>query len=198
MKTNTSEVENTSTRGNREMNCKLCDAAGADEKLFTTFIRCGEGDATKRTTEVCDECCPKAVRLLDAIGMIVAFEGDGQTGWDALVIVPREAEETRNRRRIQRETVLVSLLDRRTSRRPADGSKPETLSILHELKQEGLIESTVDRDGEFWPEDNCRLTDAGDRAAREVDKRLWETEDDRPAERVDATRNDPSSGSPCQ
>lgn len=59
--------------------------APAEAQLFTTWIACGEGNATKRARRVCGACLATAVDVLDRIGMRIAWEGDGNLQWDAHV-----------------------------------------------------------------------------------------------------------------
>ena len=152
--------------------CQYCGERPADQRLFTTFMRCGEGDATKRKAELCERCRQRAVLVLDRVGMIIAFDGDGQLRWDALVTLSERAARSLARRGMQREDLLLQLDDPSAARRAPEPSLPERLSIIHELAvEERLIESTVDRGREFWPEDTCRLTAAGNDAAAFIRER---------------------------
>ena len=147
------------------MTCKQCGRHPADQVLFTTFLRCGEGNATKRKSDLCDECCQIAMGVLDRIGMRIAFEGDGQLEWDAHVSLLENATAARARRAVQRDDVLMQMMDGSADKRGAEPSAPEKLSILYELADMKLIENTDDRRGEFWPEATCRLTEDGKQTA---------------------------------
>lgn len=128
-------------------------------------MRCGEGDATKRNAHLCERCGHRAMLVLDHIGMTVAFDGDGQLRWDALVTLSENAARPLARRAMQREDLLLQLRDPAAAGRAPEPAEPERFSILHQLNAERLVESTVDRSGEFWPEGACRLTAAGKEAA---------------------------------
>jgi hypothetical protein len=157
--------------------CQYCDKRPADQTLFTTFMRCSEGDATKRNAHLCERCRHHAMLVLDRIGMTVAFENDGQLHWDAHVTLSEHATRSLARRRVQREDLLLQLAEPSADGRTGEPTAPERSSILHQLATEGLIESTVDRGGEFWPEDPCRLTGEGEQAASAIrDRRLIETD----------------------
>lgn len=133
-------------------------------------MRCGEGDATKRNAHLCDRCRHHAILTLDHIGMIVAFEGDGQLGWDAHVTLSERATRSLARRAMQRDDLLVQLRDQSAASRAPSPSQPEKFSILHQLAAEGLVENTVDR-REFWPDDTGRLTAKGQEAALFIHER---------------------------
>ena len=158
--------------------CQYCGDRPADQRLFTVFMRCGDGDATKRNAHLCERCRIRALLVLDHIGMTSAFDGDGQLRWDALVTLSERATRSLARRAMQREDLLLQLDDPSAAPRAPEPSLPEKLSIIHELAvEEGLIESTVDRGGEFWPEDTCRLTFKGeDTAALIHERRRAETD----------------------
>lgn len=158
--------------------CQHCGKRPADQTLFTVFMSCGEGDATKRNAHLCERCRDRATLVLDHIGMTIAFDGDGQLHWDALVTLSERATRSRARRAMQREDLLLQLDDPSAAARAPKPSLPERLSIIHELAvQEGLVESTVDRGLEFWPEDTCRLTVQGkDTAAVIRERRRAETD----------------------
>ncbi|MCY4120240.1 MAG: hypothetical protein OXG72_04895 [Acidobacteria bacterium] len=142
--------------------CQYCGDRPADQTLFTVFMRCGEGDATKHKAHLCERCRIRAMRVLDHIGMTIAFDGDGQLRWDALITLSERATRSRARRAMQREDLLLELDDPATTARARKPPLAEKLSIIHELAvEERLIESTVDRGREFWPEDTCRLTVKG-------------------------------------
>ena len=158
--------------------CQYCAKRPADQTLFTVFMRCGEGDATKRNDHLCERCRHHAMVVLDRIGMTIAFEGDGQLHWDALVTLSEKATRSLARRAMQREDLLLQLDDPSAAARAPEPSLPERLSIIHELAvEERLVESTVDRGREFWPEDTCRLTTRGeDTAAFIRDRRRTEAD----------------------
>ena len=146
--------------------CQYCGDRPADQRLFTVFMRCGEGNATKRNAHLCERCRIHAMRVLDQIGMTIAFDGDGQLRWDALVTLSETATRSLARRAMQREDLLLELDDPATTARAPTPPLPEKLSIIHQLAvEERLIESTVDRGREFWPEDTCRLTVKGESEA---------------------------------
>ncbi len=77
-----------------ERACEHCGKRRADHKLFTMFMACGQGDATKNTSYLCGECAAEGVRWLERIGFKVATAIDG-SGWDALVErLPEAGTET--------------------------------------------------------------------------------------------------------
>lgn len=132
--------------------CQYCGDRPADQTLFTVFMRCGEGDATKRNAHLCERCRIRAMRVLDHIGMTIAFDGDGQLRWDALVTLSERATRSLARRAMQREDLLLQLGDPSAAPKAPEPSLPERLSIIHELAvEERLVESTVDRGREFCP-----------------------------------------------
>ena len=151
--------------------CQYCAKRPADQTLFTTFMRCGEGDATKRNAHLCERCRHHAMLVLDHIGMIIAFDNDGQLYWDALVTLSEKAARSLARRAMQREDLLLQLRDPSASGRAPEPTQPEKFSILHQLATEALVESTVDRGRDFWPEDTCRLTARGEEAAAFIHER---------------------------
>lgn len=152
--------------------CQYCAHRPADQTLFTVLMRCGEGDATKRNAHLCERCRRRAMLVLDRIGMTVAFNGDGQLRWDALVTLSERATRSLARRAMQRDDLLLQLRNPSAAPRAPGPPLPEKVSIIHELAvEERLIESTVDRGGEFWPEDTCRLTARGEDAAAFIDER---------------------------
>ncbi len=158
--------------------CQYCAQRPADQTLFTTFMSCGAGDATKRNAHLCERCRRRAMLVLDHIGMTVAFDGDGQLHWDALVTLSERATRSLARRAMQREDLLLLIDDPSAAPRAPEPSLPERLSIIHEMAiEERLVESTVDRGREFWPEDTCRLTTKGEGTAAFIrERRRAETE----------------------
>lgn len=160
--------------------CEYCGKRPADQTLFTTFMRCGEGDATKRNAHLCERCRHHAMLVLDRIGMVVAFEDDSQLDWDAHVTLSKHATRSRARRAVQREDLLQQLADPSATSRTGDPTQPEKSSILHQLATEKLIVSNVDRGREFWPEDPCRLTSEGEQAAAAIRARRKAEIDGRP------------------
>lgn len=151
--------------------CQYCAKRPADQTLFTTFMRCGEGSATKRNATCANGARQHAMLVLDSMGMVVAFKDDGQIDWDAHVTLSENATRSLARRARQREDLLVQLEDPSAPIRAHAPTRPEEHSILHQLAAEGLIESTVDRGREFRPEDTCRLTRKGNEAAACIRKR---------------------------
>lgn len=146
--------------------CEYCRQRPADQTLFTSFMRCGEGDATKRNAHLCERCRHHAMLVLDRIGMTIAFEGDGQLRWDAHVKLTDTATRSLARRAMQREDLLLRLDNPSAAARAPEATQPEKLSIIHQLAvEEGFVESEVDRGREFWPEDPCRLTASGQQLA---------------------------------
>ena len=142
--------------------CEYCAKRPADQTLFTTFMRCGEGDATKRNARLCDRCRHHAMLVLDHVGMTVAFEGDGQLDWDAHVTLAESATRSRARRAVQREDLLVQLGNASAANRAPAATQPEKLSILHGLAAEGLVENAIER-SEFWPEGHLQADRKGRR-----------------------------------
>ena len=140
--------------------CGHCAKRPADQTLFTAFMRCGEGDATKRKEHLCDQCRHHAMLVLHHIGMTIAFEGDGQLRWDAHVTLSEHATRSLARRAMQHHDLLVQLRDASAANRAPVPSTPEKLSILHQLAAGGLVENTIER-SEFRPDDTCRLTANG-------------------------------------
>ena len=70
--------------------CEHCAKRPADRLLFTMFMRCGYGDATKKTSYLCEECTREGVRWLQRIGFTVPYAIEyGE--WDALVKMLPEA-----------------------------------------------------------------------------------------------------------
>lgn len=151
--------------------CEYCKKRPADQTLFTTFMRCGEGDATKRNAHLCDQCRHQTMLVLDHVGMTISFEGDDQLRWDAHIRLSDQATRSRARRTMQREDMLLQFRNPPSPNRAREPSLPEKLSLLHQLHAEGLVESTIDRGGEFWPEDTCTLTTNGQKAATFIDER---------------------------
>ena len=152
--------------------CQYCRKRRADQTLFTSYMRCGEGDATKRNAHLCEGCRHHAMLVLDRIGMTIAFEGDGQLRWDAHVKLSDTATRSLARRAMQREDLLLHLDDPSAAARAPEPTEPEKLSLIHQLAvEEALVESDVDRGREFWPEDPCRLTASGKEAAALIRKR---------------------------
>ena len=122
--------------------------------------------------------------VLDHVGMTVAFDGDGQLRWDALVTLSERATRSLARRAMQREDLLLRMNDPSAAPRAPEPSLPERLSIIHELAvEERLIESTVDRGREFWPEDTCRLTTRGEDTAALIRERRHTETDGLPIEK---------------
>ena len=99
--------------------------------LFTSFMRCGEGDATKRNAHLCERCRHHAMLVLDHVGMTIAFEGDGQLRWDAHVKLTDTATRSLARRAMQREDVLLQLHDPSAAARAPEATQPDKLSIIH-------------------------------------------------------------------
>ena len=164
--------------------CEYCAKRPADQRLFTTFMRCGEGDATKRNAHLCERCGHRAMLVLDHIGMTVAFDGDGQLRWDAFITLSGRATRSLARRAMQREDLLLQLDDPSAAARAPEPSLPERLSIIHELAvEERLVESTVDRGREFWPEDTCRVTTRGEDTAAFIRERRRAETDGLPIEK---------------
>ena len=164
--------------------CEYCAKRPADQRLFTTFMRCGEGDATKRNAHLCERCGHRAMLVLDHIGMTVAFDGDGQLRWDAFITLSGRATRSLARRAMQREDLLLQLDDPSAAARAPEPSLPERLSIIHELAvEERLVESTVDRGREFWPEDTCRVTTRGEDTAAFIRERRHAEADGLPIEK---------------
>ncbi len=152
--------------------CDYCRKRPADQTLFTSFMRCGEGDATKRNAQLCEQCRHHAIVVLDRIGMTISFEGDGQLRWDAHVNLTDTATRSLARRAMQREDLLLHFNNPSAAARAPEPTEPEKLSLIHQLAvEEGLLESKVDRGREFWPEDPCRLTAGGQKAATLVRER---------------------------
>ena len=152
--------------------CDYCKERPADQTLFTTFMQCGEGNATKRNAHLCEHCSRGAAMVLDRIGMNIAFEGDGQLRWDALITLSDLATRSRSRRAMQRDDLLLQVQEPSTAARAPKPTEAEWLSIIHELAvEEKLIESTVDRGREFWPEDPCILTARGEETASRIRER---------------------------
>ncbi|MYH27724.1 MAG: hypothetical protein F4137_02485 [Acidobacteria bacterium] len=146
--------------------CDYCRKRPADQTLFTSFMSCGEGDATKRNAHLCERCRHHAMLVLDRIGMTIAFEGDGRLRWDAHVKLSDSATRSLARRAMQREDLLLRLDEPSTAARAPEPTEPEKLSLIHQLAvEERLVESEVDRGREFWPEDPCRLTATGQQVA---------------------------------
>ena len=73
-----------------ERTCEHCAKRPADRLLFTIFMCCGYGDATKKTSYLCEECAQEGVRWLERIGFTIAYAIDGSE-WDALVEMLPEA-----------------------------------------------------------------------------------------------------------
>ena len=164
--------------------CQYCAKRAADQTLFTTFMRCGEGDATKRNAHVCERCRHHAMVVLDQIGMTVAFRDDGQLYWDALVTLSEKATRSLARRAMQREDLLLQLDDPSAAARAREPSLPERLSIIHELAvEERLVENTVERGHRFRPEDACMLTASGKDTAAFIRKRRRAEADGLPIEK---------------
>ena len=148
-------MQSTTTR-----TCDHCSKRPADQTLFTTFMRCGEGDATKRKEHLCDPCRHHAMLVLHHIGMTIAFEGDNQLRWDALITLSERATRSLARRAMQHHDLLVQLRDASAANRAPVPTPPEKLSILHQLAAGGLVENTTER-SKFSPDDTCRLTANG-------------------------------------
>ena len=66
------------------LDCQHCNTRPADLYLFTTIIRTGGSDATKRTTYVCAPCAADAEKWLEHIGLRVTRDTTN-TEWDALI-----------------------------------------------------------------------------------------------------------------
>ena len=163
--------------------CEYCRKRPADQTLFTVFMHCGEGDATKRNAHLCERCRHHAMLVLDRVGMTIAFEGDGQLRWDAHIKLSDTATRSLARRAMQREDLLLHLDGPSAASRAPEPTEPEKLSIIHQLAvEERLVESEVDRSREFWPEDSCRLTAAGQEAAALIRKRRQAESDGLPIE----------------
>ena len=64
--------------------CQHCGREPADRYLFTTLMRTGACDATKRTSNLCPGCAEEGAGWMERIGLIVARAIDGSK-WDAVI-----------------------------------------------------------------------------------------------------------------
>ena len=71
--------------------CEHCAERPADRLLFTVFMHCGYGDATKKTSYLCEQCTREGIQFLDRIGFAIAYAIDGSDS-DALVEMLPEAD----------------------------------------------------------------------------------------------------------